>query len=474
MKRLVTLAGLSLALSSTTVALGAAARPLPNPNGTIVGWNSQNKTSVVATADRRVYVIHGVRKMTPGTRVRVQGIKWGTPTRGIKWNRKPRGIKWGIKWARNGTFQARVTPKKASRARTISIRARVIRRAGNRGVVLSVPGATLGLPAARRAVWIPRTTKRTKSGVGGFGTSVIVKMAVTPNGRVAMTSAHEVPTPPGQAAVPFAGTVVAINRTTGTVRVRVGSDGLTTVLTLATPSGTDLTKLRVGTPVSGAAEGTNPNRPLAVAQLAPNTSFGAADAPIVIPEPPEPPAPNGTGTAERGGGDTNPDGSGGNPPPTPGPDPDPDPGNPDPVDPFTPGDPNQPGTNPANPGDPADPAIDPDDAPPHVRPAAHLLHHLRLMWLNSSNWWIFMGSDRPAIYRFGRDAMNSAAFALNAGDVAAARAHLASARAQAIELRNSMSYTPTNIAQWVWVQMARNWALTRQTEIEQLESNLPR
>lgn len=485
MKRLVTLAGFTLALSSTTVAMGAAMKPLPNPNGTVVTWNAQNKTTLVATTDRRVYVIHGLRKLSPGTRVRVQGIKWGTPTRGIKWSKKPQGIKWGIKWARNGTFQARVTPTKAGKAKTLSLRARVIRRSGNRGVVLSIPGATLGLPAARRAVWIPRTTKRTKSGIGSFGSTIIVHMAVAPNGRVTMTKAQEVPTPPSQAAVPFAGTIISVNRTTGTMRVRVGGNGLTTVLTLSAPAGTDLKKLRVGTPVSGAARGTNPNRPLTVTQLAPNTSFGAADAPIVIPSSPTSPAPESTPPSVPGGGQgaaADERGPGGppsqppvDPPPPGGGDPDqPGPGDPtDPGDPDTPGNPDQPGADPSDPGDPPDPSIDPEEAPEHLRPWARWLHHTRITWLNPSYWWIFTGADRPNIYRNGRNWLNAAALSVNAGDVAAARAHLAAARTEVVELRDSLRYTNANIAQWAWVALARNWALHQRNQIDAIRGDLP-
>ncbi len=440
LKRLVAFAGFSLAMSSTTIAMGAGAAPLPNPNGTVVAWNAQNKTTVIATTDRRVYVLHGLRKSSPGTRIRVQGIKWGTPTKGIKWGKRPQGIKWGIKWARNGTFQARVT--RTGKARTMSLRARVVGRVGKKGVVLSVPGATIGLPAARRAVWIPRTTKRSKALSGPFGASVIVNMRVDDKGRVEMTSAQEVPTPPAQSTLPIAGTVVAINRTAGTMRVRVGSNGYTTMLTLKVPTGTDTTKLRVGDSITSSVQEGNPNRPLDVTELAPNDSFAVADAPIVVPK-------TSGSTPSR----TSPAGG------------------PAAADEVAPG----PAANPDGPpaaDPPPDNGTDPANAPARLQPAAYRLSDIRITWSATVNSPYFPEPAQATIWLAGQVEMEAAARAINLGDLAAAREHLATARVTIEEFRATWNYTTLPPALWIQAAAARNWSLGVRITIDALDTEL--
>ena len=314
MKRYAALIGGTLAVASSGIALGANAKPLPsnvkplpNPNGTVVNWNATSKTTVVATADKRVYVIHGLRKSSPGTRVRIQGIKWGKPTKGIKWGKAPSGIKWGIKWARNGTFRASVV-RKRGKATTMSLRATVVRRVGKKGIIVSVPGATIGLPAAKRAVWIPRKTKRAKAVGGSLGMTVLVTLRVAPNGTIAMTSAREVAAPAAKPTIPFAGKIVAINPKAHTMRVQIGGNGLTSMITLAIPAGTNLSTLRVGGPVTGTARGTNIDKPLTVTTISSNASFAAADKPIAVPKLPpstgSDPSPTSPATGETGGTST--------------------------------------------------------------------------------------------------------------------------------------------------------------------------
>lgn len=103
---------------STIIPIADALRvaPLQNRNGVVLTWRAHNKVAVIAQPSGKLLAIHSIRKVTPGTRVTVQGIKWGTPTRGIKWAAPGRGIKWGIKWGRNGTYQSPIRRgKKADR-----------------------------------------------------------------------------------------------------------------------------------------------------------------------------------------------------------------------------------------------------------------------------------------------------------------------------------------------------------------------
>ncbi len=413
MKRSIIVAGVTLAISSSSVALSVTAKPLPKRDGTVIAWNAKSKTTIVSTVDRRVYVLHGLRKSTPGTRVRINGIKWGTPTKGIKWGKAPKGIKWGIKWASNGTYKSGVA--KTGRTSRMSLRATVVRRVGKKGVVLSVPGATLGIKAGRGAVWIPRLTKRTKAVSGSFGTTVIVDMAGGKNGVVTMTSAREVAAPPTVPNVPFAGTILSINRTAGTMRVQVGSNGVTTVLTLQVPAGTNIATLKVGTPVTGTAKGVNANKPLTVTTLARNTTFAAADVPIPVPQTtnsttgsttPTAPGAGDSTTEARDANGARPNGSnsaGTDPGTTPGTDP---------------------GTN---------PGTDPGTNPGSGLPAAKAqIASIRTKW--TSNYWVQL--LKPQTYRKGLSAIDSVSAAITAGKPDLAIRRLDDVRDAARDLRD--------------------------------------
>ena len=84
---------------------------------------------VVVTPTGRMMAIHSLRKLSPGTRVRVDGIKWGAPLAGIKWGVQPAGIKWGIKWAKNGTFASPAAFRIPTTRGTSSVRTQTIPRA---------------------------------------------------------------------------------------------------------------------------------------------------------------------------------------------------------------------------------------------------------------------------------------------------------------------------------------------------------
>ena len=263
-------------------------RPLPPDRlGTVVGWQHQSQTAVVALTSGRLMTIHSLRRQRAGTRVRVNGIKWGTPTSGIKWGRAPLGIKWGIKWARNGTYQSGL------RATKPTTRVRI------RGVVVKrYPGAVAigtrgGLVVVRQAVWLPRTRKGTKSldavrpAVGDLVTTNV--RIVGPQARLYGDGVRVIPTS-GPLPIPTGGTLIR-SASKGTIRIRSTVDPAYTVITtMKVPGGVDVSAIRPGTAVSATAT-LNADNTLRVAQLAPDTSFAVANDPArQIVAPPSAPA----------------------------------------------------------------------------------------------------------------------------------------------------------------------------------------
>lgn len=263
--------------------------PLRNRDGVVVSWQAGSKSAVVITRDSRVYVVHSLRKISPGTRVRVQGVKWGTPVQGVKWGTQPAGVKWGIKLARNGTFQSSLV--KLGKSSTMALRATVVKKYGNRGVAVSVNGAVVVLPVTRRAVWLPGG-KLTKAGtgVGQFGSKSVFRIRVDSKGRAIVTGATEVAPATPAASVPFAGSLQSVDAANGTIVVNSSANKLLPLsLTITVPAKVDLTKFAVGTQVSGAAVASvaDPNVLIATA-LSSNASFTAADNPstsVIIPAP---------------------------------------------------------------------------------------------------------------------------------------------------------------------------------------------
>ncbi len=293
-----------LALTAAGAADGASVAPLPQRDGVVVSWQAGSKTALVSTKDGRTYVIHGLRKVKPGTRVRVEGIKWGKPTRGIKWSRAPRGIKWGIKWARNGTYQSKA--RVIGRSNTMSLRATVVRRSGRSNVVVAVPGATVTLPLARGAVWLPNG-KRTKSLTRTDGRRVMLNLRVDARGRVQIAKVRPVAANRPAPTMPVAGRVIAVDPVARTVTIR-GEGAGAVATTIALPAGADPTKITVGLQVTGVAVRDPGTGELTISTLGLNGSFTAADTIIIAPDPSAAPAPAAGGnptpakTANEAGG----------------------------------------------------------------------------------------------------------------------------------------------------------------------------
>lgn len=259
------------------MALGANATPLPQRDGVVVSWQPVSRSTVIVTDDSRVYVVHGLRRTAPGRRVRVDGIKWGTPTSGIKWSTRPQGIKWGIRTAANRTFSSSVT--RLGRTRTMALRARVLKRFGTRGVVVAVPGATVALPLVRGAVWLP-TGKRSHAGrgVGAPGSTSVFRLAVTPRGRVVVTSAVEVAAARPTTPLPFAGRVTAIDPATRTITVTAGTTAFLVRVVVAVPPTVPISPFVPGAVVSGSLLAGDRS----LTEISLNGSFSQADATATV------------------------------------------------------------------------------------------------------------------------------------------------------------------------------------------------
>ncbi len=231
----------------------ATVAPLPQREGVVVGRTIDGKaTIVVARGNQRVYVIHTLRRLPAGTRVRVGGIKWGTPTSGIKWSRPPAGIKWGIKWARNGTFQSRLTVL-PGRLQSASLRGgRIVRRFGASGVAVSYPGATFVVKVSRRAVWLPGGKMTSAStGLGEIGSTVDLRLAIGRRGGLVATRVVQQSPPVAGAAIPLAGTIVAADPVNRTLTIRSSNDLAFPLDILVTvPVGVDLGIFPIGSSVA--------------------------------------------------------------------------------------------------------------------------------------------------------------------------------------------------------------------------------
>jgi hypothetical protein len=310
MRSRLVLAGLAgTTLVAAPSAMGADAQPLPSRDGVVVAWQPASKTAVVVATNRRVYTVHSLRRVRPGTRVRVDGIKWGTPTSGIKWLVAPRGIKWGIRFARNGTYQSRLTTLGV--ATTTSLRGKVVRRYGGRAVAVGIRGATVIVPLTRGAVWLPSgKVQKGTAPLGAFGSTVVVRLGFA-GGRAVARGVTQIAPPVLNARVPVAGRIVAANAASRSLTVRAGTVAFPLDVTIAIPPAVNIGLYPVGSVLASqiitAADGS-----LRPVELSLNGSFGQADSPTtsVAVDP----------TTTPGTTPTPPPPGGGGSPPAPGPD----------------------------------------------------------------------------------------------------------------------------------------------------------
>lgn len=282
--------GLAGAAVLAPPAFAVDAQPLPRRDGVVVAWQAKTGTAVVVTGDRRVYAVHTLRRVTPGSRVRVDGVKWGTPTSGIKWSVAPRGITWGIKWARNGTYQSRLT--RTGTATTTSLRGTVIRRYP-RAVAVSVRGATIMIPTTRGAVWLPGgKIQNGTTELGQLGARVVVQLGFTSTGRAVGRGVIQIAPPTPSARLPLSGKIVAVDAAARTIVVRSGTVAFPLDLTVEVPATFDLALYPVGSQIAGRiAQAPAPQTTVHAVELSLNGTFAQADSPVTsVATPPANPA----------------------------------------------------------------------------------------------------------------------------------------------------------------------------------------
>jgi hypothetical protein len=236
---------------------------------------------VVTRGNQRAYVIHTLRAVKPGTRVRIGGIKWGTPTSGIKWAAPRPGIKWGIKWARNGTFQSRLTVLPGRLASATLRGGRVIRRYGQSAVAVSFPGGTYVVKVSRRAVWLPGGKITSSAGsIADIGSTVDLRVSIGRKGGIVATQVLQQKQPLAGDKLPLAGRIAATDLANRTLTISSSSDPIFPLDTVVTvPVGVDLATYSVGTQLASTVViGENGDTTTYAATLSKNGSFAEADA----------------------------------------------------------------------------------------------------------------------------------------------------------------------------------------------------
>jgi hypothetical protein len=278
--RLILGATATCAFVAVPTAMAVEGAPLPKRDGVVVAWQPRSHTAVVVTADQIPYAIHTLRRVAPGTRVRVEGIKWGAPTSGIKWSVAPSGIKWGIKWAANKSYQSRLT-KLSGTATTMSLRGTVVRRFGGRAVAISIPGATTVIPL-RGAVWLPTGGKGTNAvtPLNRFGTKVTVRVRFDSKGRAFSRRVVEIAPAGPQTEVPVAGRVVGVDRLARTLKIQAGTSVFPVIVTVGVPPSANLALYPVGAEIAAAVVKSAVDNTLLATLLSRNASFAQADSPL--------------------------------------------------------------------------------------------------------------------------------------------------------------------------------------------------
>lgn len=278
MLALLIVTGATAAAPAPADVTSVAVRPLANDRtGVVVDWRARSGSAIVALRSGRLLSVHSLRRVRTGTRVRVDGIKWGTPSSGITWSATPQGIKWGIKWSRNGTYSSNL--RRIGRVSRTPIRGVVLRR-GGRAVAIGTPGGTV---VVRMAVWLPKTGNATTNAVPlpVRGDTITTNAVIGRRGRLHGDGARIVPTP-GVRSIPVSGRLSAKSGATRTIRISNVSDPMFPVHTkLAVPSTIDMDRLVVGREVVAKA-GVAPDGSLRAETIAPNETFAAGNNPAHI------------------------------------------------------------------------------------------------------------------------------------------------------------------------------------------------
>lgn len=284
MLALIIVTGATAAAPAVAGVTSVAVRPLPNDrSGVVVDWRAKSGTATVALRSGRLLAIHSVRRVPPGTRVRVEGIKWGTPTSGITWSVAPQGIKWGIKWSRNGTYASNL--RSIGRAGGTRIRGVVVRRFRG-GAAIGTPG---GIFVVRMAVWLPKTGHATTNALALpiRGDTITTNVRIGGLGRLHGDGARILATNTAPV-IPVSGRLSAMNRARRTIRISNISDPSYPVHTnLAVPSTIDMARLALGREVVATATVASDGS-MRVKEIAPNETFAAGNDPASIQVAPPP------------------------------------------------------------------------------------------------------------------------------------------------------------------------------------------
>lgn len=189
--------------------------PLASRDGVVLTWRAQNKTAVIAQPSGKLLAIHAIRRVTPGSRVTVSGIKWGSPVSGIKWSAAPSGIKWGIKWGRNGSYQSGIsTRRKAKKAVWTPVRGPIVKKFAKKAVAVGTPGGmvVVRIGALRRGrEGLAGQKELMAGGLPPVGATISLRVSFGKNGiKVGRDLKYLKPPVPG-ASLPIAGAIASIN-----------------------------------------------------------------------------------------------------------------------------------------------------------------------------------------------------------------------------------------------------------------------
>jgi hypothetical protein len=279
-KRTLVIAAVAALSAIAPISEALRVAPLKTRNGIVVTWRPQNGVAIVAQPSGNLLAIHALRKVAPGTRVTVSGIKWGTPTSGIKWGTPAHGIKWGIKWGRNGSYQSGLRKKKAKKAVWTPVRGPIVKRIGKKAVAVGTPG---GVVVFR--VSFARIQGHVANAVATLppvGATISVRVFFGKKGvKFGRDIKYLKPPVPG-ASLPFAGRIRSINLATRTMVVEDDQDPAYLVrVKVKLPREFTLTPYTVGEEVAVAgtlaAGGT-----LALTAIGPNANFDQADDPTAV------------------------------------------------------------------------------------------------------------------------------------------------------------------------------------------------
>lgn len=257
--------------------------PLASRDGVVLTWRAQNKTAVIAQPNGRLLAIHALRRVSPGSRVTVSGIKWGSPVSGIKWSAAPSGIKWGIKWSRNGSYQSGIsTRRNTKKAVWTPVRGPIVKKFGRKAVAVGTPGGVVVVRIAalrRGSEGLPGQKELTAGGLPPVGATISIRVYFGKNGiKVGRDLKYLKPPIPG-ARLPIAGSVSSLDVAAKTMVVVDDQDRAYPVrITVALPPEFTIAPYTLGTEV--AVSGViGPNGVMSSTLISENGNFREADDP---------------------------------------------------------------------------------------------------------------------------------------------------------------------------------------------------